>query len=201
MPLRNHALRRNQEIAFIRLKDCDSLPEVMAVSAVDFTDPDNLFGPFPSKSRARATMLSLAADNGLCWHVLSTKKSDRPCFAYQLQKCSGYCVAHESLSQHNMRLMTALTAIKFRSWPCAGPVAIKETHHEHGWEQVHVFDQWHYLGSANSDAELNDLLYARGTPTFDADIYKLLVRYFDKGGRYTPIMLSSATEIVDAING
>jgi DNA polymerase III subunit epsilon len=200
MPLRNHALRRNQELAFIRLKDCDSLPEVMAVSAVEFTDTGNLYGPFPSKARARATMLSLAADHGLCWHVLSNKKSDKPCFAFQLQKCRGYCVAHESLAQHNVRLMMALTAIKFRQWPCAGPVAIKETHCEHGWEQVHIFDQWHYLGSAKCESEFEDLLFASSDAVFDADIYKLLVRYFVKGGRYTSLALDSA-KTVEGING
>jgi DNA polymerase III subunit epsilon len=199
MPLRNHALRRNQELAFVRLKDVASLPDVIGVSEVNFADSDNLFGPFPSKSRARAAMLSLAADHGLCWQVLSTKKSDRPCFAYQLQKCRGYCVGHESLAQHNMRLITALMAIKFRSWPCAGPVAIKELHTEHGWEQVHVFDQWHYIGSAKSESELKDLSCTRRRQTFDADIYKLLVRYFEKGGLYTSLEWTSELEPVDAI--
>jgi DNA polymerase III subunit epsilon len=67
MPLRNHALRRNQALAFVRLKDSASLPDVIAVNEVDFADTDNLFGPFPSKSRARAALLSLAADHGLCY--------------------------------------------------------------------------------------------------------------------------------------
>lgn len=83
-----------------------------------------------------------------------------------------------------MRLMTALTAIKFRSWPGAGPVAIRETHPEHGWEQVHVFNQWHYIGSAKCESEFEDLSSASRAAMFDADIYKLLVRYFVKGGSY-----------------
>ena len=185
MPLRNHALRRNQELAFVRLSDHASLPEVIAVADVDFSDTDNLYGPFPSKSRARAAMMSLAADHGLCWQVLSAKSSDKSCFAYQLQKCRGYCVAHESLAQHNMRLMTALTATKFRSWPCAGPIAIRETHPERGCEQVHVFEKWHHIGSEKSESEIEDLLTTRVSRTFDADIYELLARYFERGGQRT----------------
>jgi DNA polymerase III subunit epsilon len=109
-------------------------------------------------------------------------------------------VANESLTQHNVRLMAALTATQFRPWPCVGPVVIKETHREHGWEQVHLFDQWHYVGSAKCESELHELSCTRRTPVFDADIYKLLIRYFDKGGRYTPMALLSATETIEAID-
>jgi DNA polymerase III subunit epsilon len=195
MPLRNHRLRRNQEVAFVRIRDLASPPEFLSLAEVDFAQTGNLFGPFATKSRARATLLSLAADNELCWQVMSAKKIAGPCFAYQIHRCRGYCMGKENLLQHNLRLLGAMAPYKFRDWPIESAtktaVAITETHPEHGWEQVHLFDQWLYLGSARSEADFGDLRQDKTPVEFDADIYKLLLKYFDGGGRYTSVSLAA----------
>lgn len=193
MPLRNHRLRRNLEVTFVRLQDLNESPQFLALDEVDFAECKQLFGPFPTKSRARAILLGLAADNALCWHVLSAKKTEGPCFAFQIHRCRGYCVGLEALAQHNLRLLAALTPHQFRDWPARGAIAIKEAHPEHGWEQVHVFNQWHYLGSARAEADLHDLLSATVERSFDVDIYRLLVKFFDEDGRFT--VLPGATAV------
>jgi DNA polymerase III subunit epsilon len=192
MPLRNHRLRRNQEVAFVRMKDLNSPPEFLALADVDFADTNGLFGPFTTKSRARAALLSLAAENQLCWQVMSAKKVNGPCFAYQIHRCRGFCMGSESLLQHNLRLLTAMAPYKFRDWPSEGAVTIKESHPEHGWQQVHLFDQWHYLGSARSELDFSELVSARVEQEFDADIYKLLLKYFDGEGSYVAVKKNSA---------
>jgi len=191
MPIRNHQLRRNQALSFVRLGELDHLPAFLALDDIDFADAETLqglYGPFPTKASAQKTLLSLAADNELCWKILSTqKKSSGACFAYQLHRCHGYCVGQETLSQHNVRLLTALIRYRFREWPTKGCIAIKETHPDTKLEQVHVFNHWQYLGTANDEQALDQLLIQKVDSAFDADIYKLLVRYIDKGGRYTLI--------------
>ena len=48
------------------------------------------------------------------------------CVAYQLGKCKGACVGREPLLLHNARLQMALSALKLKSWPFPGRVALKE---------------------------------------------------------------------------
>ena len=177
MPLRNHRLRNNQEIAFIRLKELNKPPEVLALADIDFNETEGLYGPFPSKSRARNTMLSLAADNGLCWNVMDGKKAKGLCFSHQLKKCRGYCAGKESLPQHNLRLITAIAGFRFGAWPFEGAIALKETHPEHGWERAYLFNQWQYIGMAESDSEWHDVLAGRSENAFDSDIYKILTKF------------------------
>ena len=63
-------------------------------------------------------------------------------------------------------------ALKLRDWPATGPLRLREQHGE--LEQRHVFDQWCYLGSAASEA---DIAVLEKTPRrFDAEIWRLLQR-------------------------
>ncbi len=187
LPLRNHQLRRNRALTMVRMQDPGSPPVLQTLDEVDFSDSDALFGPFATKSRAKSAMLALAADNGLCWNILSTKKTSGPCFAHQIHRCRGYCVGKETLMQHNLRLMTAMMGYKFRQWPGDSPIAIKERHPDGKLEQIHVFNHWQYWGTANDAQALDDLMQTRVSTDFDADIYKLLVKYFDAGGAFTTI--------------
>lgn len=190
MPIRNHQLRRNQALCFMKLRDLDCLPVFLSLDDIDFANDESLqglYGPFPTKASAKKTLLSLAADNGLCWNILSTKKNTGACFAHQLHRCHGYCVGEETLTQHNVRLLTALIRYRFREWPVRGCVAIKETHPDGKLEQVHVFNHWQYLGTAHDEQAFDQLLIQKIDTSFDADIYKLLVRYIDKGGRYNSV--------------
>jgi len=202
MPVRNHKLRRNQALSFVRLRDLAQLPQFVSLDDIDFTNAlslQGLYGPFPTKASAKKTILGLAADNALCWNVLSTqKKNTGACFAYQLHRCHGYCVGHEPLTQHNVRLLTALSRYQIREWPLRGCIAIKETHPNGKLEQVHIFNNWQYLGTANDELALNELLIQKTATSFDADIYKLLVKYIDKGGRYTLIPKNTPVEFDDS---
>ena len=91
------------------------------------------------------------------------------------------------LGRADLRLLTTLIRYRYREWPTQGCIAIKETHPNAKLEQVHVFNHWQYLGTANDEQALDQLLIQKVDTAFDADIYKLLVRYIDKGGRYTLI--------------
>ncbi len=199
MPIRNHQLRRNQALCFVKLCDLNHLPKFLTLDDINFSDAESLsglYGPFTTKASAKKTVLGLAADNGLCWNILSPqKKSHGACFAYQLHRCHGYCVGEETLSQHNVRLLTALIRYRFREWPVRGCIAVKEIHPDGKLEQVHVFIHWQYLGTANDEQALSQLLIQKIDTSFDADIYKLLIRYIDKGGRYTLIPSTRQVEL------
>ena len=83
-----------------------------------------------------------------------------------------------------MRLKLALSALKIKSWPFPGRIALRERptggflpDGTRGGE-FHVLDRWLYLGSARSEEELAALRMCRVHPAFDVDVYKILQRYF-----------------------
>lgn len=182
LPLRNHQLRKNRQIVFIRLLDLSVPPEMVPFAEFDPACTAGMYGPFPAKPRAKALLQSLAAEFELCWKALGVQQTDGACFARQLHRCRGACVGEESMLQHNLRLLDALGEHRFPAWPWAGPIAIKEIHPDHGWERLYLVNRWCHLGTAAGEEELWSLLdYVRTTETeFDPDVYKLLVKYLSR---------------------
>jgi DNA polymerase-3 subunit epsilon len=173
MPLRNHRLRRNEEVVFLRLTDLNAMPTYVPVAEVDFAQTVGLYGPFAAKSQAKSALNALAADYELCWHVIAGKPTGGPCFGRQLHRCRGHCVGEETLIQHNLRLVEALAEKRLPEWPFDGRAVYRETNPETGIEEVQVFDRWCLVGSARSDDELAELLDAKPQP-FDVDVFRVI---------------------------
>jgi DNA polymerase-3 subunit epsilon len=182
-PLLNRMLRRNNELAFLRLRDLTRPPEFVKLADFELNDTESLYGPFSSRARAKDVLSSLAADHGLCWRALGVQRGDGACFARQLKRCRGACVGEESIADHHTRLLPALAAYRFPAWPFDCAVAIREQHPDHGWERMHVVHRWCYVGTATNEAELAELAArceARLEPVFDPDIFRLLTRRLAK---------------------
>jgi DNA polymerase III subunit epsilon len=194
MPLRNHKLRRNRDLAFIRLRNLAEPVEIIKVEDVDFAQTAGLYGPFSTKARAKSVLASAATEHHLCLSAMSSKKLSGPCFSYQLKKCAGFCAGQESLFAHNLRMIAALAEYKFQDWRADGLIAIKEIHAEHKWERVHVFNHWLYHGSARDETELGELLAAKNVIEFDADIYKILCKYLQRNLPYQIFRSSALSE-------
>ena len=171
-PSHNRRLRRNDEICALRLIDHGGgwlKPERITAAEMDFGRNPGLYGPFKSAKEASDTLTALAEAHGLCHALLGLEKvaPGKPCFAHQLRKCRGACVGKEPLTAHAMRLVQALSRLRLRDWPCAGPGYIREG------DQVHLVDAWCYLGSAKAEEELHALL-DQGPGQFDRDTYRIL---------------------------
>jgi DNA polymerase-3 subunit epsilon len=85
--------------------------------------------------------------------------------------------------QHNLRLLEALAERKLPAWPWPGRIAVREvdqareaTDADAARVALHVFDRWCLVGTATSDAGLDELRDAPAA-AFDADIFKLLWRF------------------------
>jgi hypothetical protein len=83
-----------------------------------------------------------------------------------------------------MRVQLALSALKIKSWPFPGRIALREravggfaADGTRGGE-FHVLDHWMYLGSARSEEELATFRTRHAYAVFDVDVYKILLRYF-----------------------
>jgi DNA polymerase-3 subunit epsilon len=148
-------------------------------------DSSALFGVFRTRREAKNALVALADEHGLCRRRLGmeggTAGDGRPCFARQLGRCRGVCMGIESPAQHDLRLATALAALRLRAWPFAGRIGIRETSPVDGEQaEVHVFDHWRYVASARGPEAL---AAAWETPAggFDLDTYKILLRQLERG--------------------
>ncbi|MEO5794957.1 MAG: exonuclease domain-containing protein [Rhodoferax sp.] len=173
-PSMNVQLRRQRDLHAWQLDDSSALHTPLRPRLVNGPDialglQDNLFGPFRSRREAQQLLETLASTQGLCRGVLGLEQiaAGKPCFAYQVRQCAGACVGTQSMAQHNLALLTALTRHKVQRWPHPGPVGLREG------SDLHVLHEWRYLGTAKREDEVAELLES-GQPAFDFDTYKIL---------------------------
>lgn len=173
---------RREQTDAVTWRESDS-PGSMQLIRIDELEPAELcdtFGLFHSVKDAHKALHDIASARQLCLKTLGLEESQGSCLAFQLGKCKGACVGKEPLPLHAARAKMALTKLKLKSWPFPGRIALHE--HTRFHDEVHVLDQWSYVGSARSEEEL-ELLAERSSGAFDADIYKILVRYFSSHSR------------------
>jgi DNA polymerase-3 subunit epsilon len=129
--------------------------------------------------------MDLAQVHHLCLKVLGFEDGEGSCLRMQVGKCRGACVGREPKLLHEVRVRMALSSLKIKRWPFAGRIALRERSRD--VEEFHVLEHWAYVGSARSEEELDALCAAdrsahsetaRAAAVFDADVYKILVRYF-----------------------
>jgi DNA polymerase-3 subunit epsilon len=139
-------------------------------------DDEPVFGPFRAEKDAWRAVEGKAREAGLCLKTLGLESGAGSCFAYQVRKCRGACVGKEPRALHDARLQMTLAPLKFKGWPFAGAIGIKEPAPAGDGVQIHVIDRWCHLGTARDDDEVQTLLRnARDTP-FDADSYRIIGR-------------------------
>jgi DNA polymerase-3 subunit epsilon len=158
--------------------------EAVAIEGLDSVDLANCFGVFHSEKDARKALGDIARAQNLCLKVLGIEDGAGSCLAYQVAKCRGACVGKEPLILHNTRLLLALSSLKLKAWPFPGRIALRERDPRDGNPEfgrgtdIHVVDQWAYLGTARTEEELAALGASDARPAFDVDVYRILMRYF-----------------------
>ncbi|HMI75063.1 MAG TPA: hypothetical protein VK495_10155, partial [Steroidobacteraceae bacterium] len=164
--------------------DSSGRVRLQRIDTLEAQDLAQSFGVFHSEKDARKALTDIARAQQLCLKVLGLEESTGSCFALQVGKCRGACTGREPLILHNMRVQLALSALKIKSWPFPGRIALREraaggfaSDGTRGGE-LHVLDHWMYLGSARSEDELAALSTRHAYGVFDVDVYKILLRYF-----------------------
>ncbi len=79
--------------------------------------------------------------------------------------------------------MTALSKLRIKPWPYKGPIGIVERNEFQDRQDIHLVNAWRYLGTAQSEADLDLLLQSAERVPFDLDTYKLLKAQMRKKGR------------------
>jgi DNA polymerase-3 subunit epsilon len=146
---------------------------------IDELEPGELeecFGVFHSRKDARKALIDIAKAKQLCLKLLGLEEAQGSCLAHQLGRCKGACVGKEPLILHAVRVRMALASLKFKAWPFPGRVALTERG-AMGAVDSHVVEHWAYRGTARCDDELASLAGNRAPAAFDAQVYRILVRY------------------------
>ena len=187
-PLFNRHLRKpNSLCAFVF--DGTRL-DITEADGIDAEALDSLRGLFRSRRAAQEALRAIADEEKLCLQALGLERAGRgACFRQQIGRCAGVCAGRESIHLHHARLAAALARLEALHWPYRGPVGIVEENQDFDSSEVHLVDRWCYLGTAQSDSELADLVEAQPTPRFDYDHYCILARHLRKRGvRVVPIV-------------
>jgi DNA polymerase-3 subunit epsilon len=184
-PLHNRHLRRNEELCALRLREEGEITQDRALELVPLAgaradELGELYGQFKSKREANNTLRELAAEHGLCLKRLGLEQGKGPCFNHQIRRCKGVCNGKESPERHDLRLKTALAVLKLRAWPFPGRIAIRDRSEDGARCEWHLFENWCYLGTAKSEAELFDAAQTRFDAAFDLDTYRILRRELEK---------------------
>ena len=178
-PTGNRRLRKRAGDCIVRLAHDEQglRPEVVAIDELDLADADEpLFGPFRAEKDAWRAVEGKAREAGLCLKTLGLESGEGSCFAFQVRKCRGACVGKEPRALHDARLQMTLAPLKFKSWPFAGAIGIKEPAPAGNGMHIHVLDRWRHLGTARDDEEVQALLRAAEDAAFDADSYRSIGR-------------------------
>ena len=137
-------------------------------------------GVFRSRRDARKALDGIVRAQELCPRALGLEQGEGSCFGYQVGRCRGACAGRESPALHATRVRLALARHKLRDWPFRGRIGIRECDWR-GLEEVHVFDRWRYLGTADAHTPVEELV-AGALPPFDVDSYRILCRLLDRPG-------------------
>jgi len=180
-PAFNRQLRRAQGLCgFVR--DGAAL-RLAGADEIDAEAVPHVYGVFRSRHAALAALRGLADEHGLCLQALGfdrARSRKGACFRHQIKRCAGVCAGRESIEKHQARLATALARLKTIAWPYRGPVGVVEEDRERERSEVHVVHNWCYLGTAQSESELAELLEVGPRIRFDLDQYKILSRHLLK---------------------
>jgi DNA polymerase-3 subunit epsilon len=187
-PLENRRLKPSDEIVTIRLRPEGGrlVAAICDFDALAGDDWQQAHGLFRARKDARKALEELVRVRQLCARTLGLEAGTGSCFGFQVGRCKGACVGHEPLALHDARVQLALAGLRLRAWPFRGRIAVRERDWR-GHEELQVFGNWRWLGTARNPAELAELREAAAGP-FDLDAYRTLQRFLDHGARPADII-------------
>jgi DNA polymerase III subunit epsilon len=185
-PAYNRALRKHEKLYAIQMsQQMNVVPwlKIVTLDEVDPTELEFLYGIFKTKKSAKELCFKLIDEHKLCYKVLGMEKGKGKCFAQQVGKCTGVCVGLEKHEFHHLRLKMALIPHKLKAWPYEGKVGIPELNPETNKTEMHVFDQWCYLDTVDSENDLSESISTRYDLSFDLDLYRMIMKALNNGNK------------------
>jgi DNA polymerase-3 subunit epsilon len=146
--------------------------ELVAIAGDSLSSASELYGMFDSERKARNALLRYSRQHSLCHATLGIAQSPRTrCVA--CGDAGRVCDGKTERLRHLVKCFVALRPLRVSPWPYRGPIVVRER------RDLHVFDQWRYLGTAKTESEVREAMRAR-PGDFDKAIYACLVRSLPK---------------------
>jgi DNA polymerase-3 subunit epsilon len=167
-----HAKRKMNAGAYTWQFSPDAVPSVAVVPLADRRSPalTESFGLFRSERKARNALVRLATRHRLCHCLLGVSALvNAGCPACPVDQRASACVGRIDRKKQLLRVFGALEPLRIPAWPHRGPVGIRER------SDIHVVDQWRFLGTARTESELYALLECH-PGGFDPRLYVVLKR-------------------------
>ncbi len=178
-PVYNVASRSHRDLVLARrVLDSNGYAriELEKVHEIEIDLEAPIMGVFKSIKQAREYLAASAKEYRLCHKLLGLQRTNSYCFAYHLHQCNGACVGEEDPGQYNVRVEEAFAARRIKAWPFGGGVVIEERNPVTNEGQAFVIDNWCLLSSFTFN-ECGQTELFKGTPRFDYDSYKIILRY------------------------
>ncbi len=174
LPVFNRRLRRPADLCGFAF----DAQRLRLVHDFDAEGIAHVHGLFRTRRAALQALRGLADAHGLCLQAVGFETARKgACFRHQIRRCAGLCAGKESVHAHHARLAAALAGLKNAAWPWRGPVGVVEEDAAREATELHVVNQWCYVGTARSEDEVPALVEAARRPRFDLDQYKILLRH------------------------
>jgi DNA polymerase-3 subunit epsilon len=122
------------------------------------------FGIFSSERKARNALDRVAAKHRLCRSLLGITGPSAECAACAAERSGcpyGSAIARK---RQLLQLFGAIRSLAICPWPHCGPIGIRER------GDLHLVDDWQFLGTARSESEIQDLLQQKRAD-FDPRMY------------------------------
>jgi DNA polymerase-3 subunit epsilon len=149
-----HRKRHAQTIYSWRLMPGE-YPCIELVRLSERSGDDECYGMFESERKAHNALLRLAMDKCLCHAILGIRETPAA-------SCTG-CAANERSNcgfktariRQFTKAVVALAPLRVMKWPYDGPIGVRER------SDLHIIDNWRYLGTAQSESEIHQVLEMR----------------------------------------
>lgn len=141
---------------------------------------NGLYGPFRSRRECLGVLREMAAAWQLCPKRIGVQGFERrtaACCNVQLKRCRGVCCGREDPRQHDLRLLSALDALRMPDWPWPDAVSVNERRPGAGKSERHWLAHWCHLGSEAEQGAVGAA--SQADARFDYDQYRILRRHLD----------------------
>ncbi len=168
--LANSKRKTNQAVFTWRLSP-SAVPCVEVIPISYASEPEtDAFGLFQTERKARNALVRFATKHRLCHCLLGISADTKTaCLACPVDRGAPGCTSKSIHKKALISLFVALRPMRVPQWPHRGAVGIRER------SDLHVVDQWQFLGTASSESEVHELLETRRRD-FDQRVYNLLNR-------------------------
>lgn len=181
-PLYNRKLRRVRKlVAAVKEVNTEGYYtcKVGELISTEISGLENIVALFKSKKQAKEKLYLIAHNHRLCPKLLGLENTASYCFDYQLEKCNGACKGLENSLKYNIRYIEAFSNKQIIKWPYPSPIEIVEE--SLNFKEVHIVNNWMYLGSISINKNSNKTEILKTDNLFDWDIYQILKRYLNSG--------------------